>query len=67
MLERYFGRTVTAVLWRSYLAMKAASALRETLWSMVSEVHSTLQFDYSAYTAANLATFETAFDAFKLH
>lgn len=65
MLERYFNRPVTTTLWRSYCAMKAASALRETLWSMVSELHSTLEFDYAAYTAANLATYRAAFAVFK--
>ena len=31
-----------------------ASLLRETMWSMVSEIHSTVDFDYAAYTAENL-------------
>ena len=65
MLGRYFDRPTTPAQWRSYLAMKAASALRETLWSMVSEVHSTLAFDYAAYSAANLATFAAAYHTFK--
>lgn len=64
MLARYFGRPTTPIQWRSYAAMKAASALREALWSMVSEHHSTLDFDYAAYTQSNLATYRTAFDAF---
>jgi len=51
-------------LWRRYLAMKAAAALRETLWSMVSEIHSRLDFDYAAYTADNLATYRASHDAF---
>ena len=38
--------------------MTAASLLRETMWSMVSELHSTLDFDYAAYTAENLARFD---------
>ena len=33
-----------------YAAMKCASLLREAMWSMVSEIHSTLDFDYAAYT-----------------
>ena len=40
--------------------MKAAAALRETLWSMVSEIHSELDFDYAAYTASNLATYRAS-------
>lgn len=64
MLLRYFG-VVDAGLWRRYLAMKAAAALRETMWSMVSEIHSGLDFDYAAYTAANLSTYATALDAWR--
>ena len=46
-------------------AMTAASLLRETMWSMVSEIHSTLDFDYPAYTASNRARFEAAYAAFE--
>jgi hypothetical protein len=45
--------------------MTAASLLRETVWSMVSEIHSQLDFDYATYTAENLARFERAYTAFK--
>jgi len=51
LLERYFERPLTSALWRSYRAMKCASLLRETMWSMVQEIHSELHFDYPAYTA----------------
>jgi len=44
--------------------MKCASLLRESLWSMVSELHSRLDFDYAAYTAQNLARFERAYQEF---
>ena len=30
--------------------MKCASLLREAMWSMVSEMHSEIDFDYVAYT-----------------
>jgi hypothetical protein len=40
--------------------MKCAAALRETLWSMVSEIHSEIDFDYRAYTETNLAGFRAA-------
>lgn len=63
MLIRYFG-ALDAGLWRRYLAMKAAAALREAMWSMVSEIHSDLDFDYAAYTAATLSTYRSALDAF---
>jgi thiamine kinase-like enzyme len=65
MLKTYFGKPPTADLWHRYRAMKAASALREAMWSMVQEVHSTLPVDFAAYTAANLATYRAAFDAFR--
>ena len=45
--------------------MTAASLLRETMWSMVSELHSKLDFDYPAYTAENRARFDAAFAAFE--
>ncbi|MBX5066085.1 phosphotransferase [Rhizobium lentis] len=65
MLEAYFDRPLTSDLRRRYGAMKCASLLRETLWSMISEIHSTIVFDYSAYTAENLARFERAYQAFE--
>jgi thiamine kinase-like enzyme len=58
LLESYFGHVVDAGLLRRYHAMKCASLLRETMWSMISELHSTLDFDYRAYTAENMARFE---------
>ncbi len=64
MLESYFGKPADALLWRRYGAMKAASALRETLWSMVSEIVSDLEFDFAAYSRTNLATYRAAFDNF---
>ncbi|MFM2349313.1 MAG: hypothetical protein RIR04_279 [Pseudomonadota bacterium] len=64
MLMGYFG-ALDATLWRRYLAMKAAAALRETLWSMVSELHSEIDFDYAAYTAATLSTYRLAQDALR--
>ena len=65
ILERYFGRAISPATHHSYLAMKAAAALREAMWSMVSEVHSTLPFDYAAYTHTNLATYAAAYNTFK--
>jgi thiamine kinase-like enzyme len=65
MLALYFGAEAEAGLWRRYRAMKAASLLRETMWSMVSELHSKLAFDYAAYTADYLGRFERAFRDFQ--
>lgn len=39
LLDAYFDGRVTDDLRRSFQAMKAASALREALWAMVSDVH----------------------------
>lgn len=60
-LSLYFERPVDDQLRRRAAAMTAASLLRETMWSMVSEIHSTVDFDYSAYTAENLRRFESAY------
>ena len=65
MLTTYFDAPPDEGLWHRYRAMKAAAALRETLWSMVSELHSTIDFDYAAYTATNLAAYRAAFAALK--
>ncbi|WP_434711770.1 phosphotransferase [Rhizobium sp. YTUHZ045] len=65
MLEIYFDRPPADELIRRYAAMKCASLLRETLWSMISEIHSTIDFDYATYTAENLARFERAYQAFE--
>ncbi len=64
LLENYFERPATDELRQRYLAMKCASLLRETLWSMVSEQHSDLDFDYPAYTAENLTRFTAALQDF---
>lgn len=63
LLEAYFERPLDAALRGRYRAMKCASLLRETLWGMVSEIHSTLDFDYGAYTSDYLARFERTFAA----
>ena len=65
LLEEYFQKPLTGDLERRYRAMKCASLLRETMWGMVSEAHSTIAFDYPAYTADYLARFERAFAALK--
>ena len=64
LLEHYFKAPVGDQLRRRYAAMKCASLLRESMWSMVSEIHSTLDFDYVAYTTENLERFERAWAGF---
>lgn len=64
VLESYFDRPVTANLLHRYHAMKAAAALREVLWSMVSERHSDLPVDFAAYTETTLTAWHAALDTF---
>jgi thiamine kinase-like enzyme len=65
LLETYYQKPVTDRLRRRLAAMKCVSLLRETLWSIVSEIHSTLDFDYVSYTGKNLIRLESAFEAFR--
>jgi len=65
LLENYFEKPLNDELWQRYRAMKCASLLRETMWSMVSEIHSALDFDYSTYTAENLQRFENSYEEFR--
>jgi thiamine kinase-like enzyme len=65
MLEAYFEVPPTDALLHKYNAMKCASLLRETMWSMVSEIKSNLDFDYSQYTAEYLARFTAAYEQFR--
>lgn len=65
LLESYFDQPPGRALRRRYRAMACASLLRETMWSMVSEIHSLLDFDYIAYSDENLKRFERAFQAFE--
>ncbi len=65
LLETYYQQPVTDRLRRRLAAMKCVSLLRETLWSIVSEIHSTLDFDYVNYTGKNVARFERAYEAFR--
>ncbi|MCX5520905.1 phosphotransferase family protein [Kaistia defluvii] len=64
-LELYFDRPLSDEMRRRAMAMTAASLLRETMWSMVSELHSRLVFDYPAYTAEYLGRFKAAMLAFE--
>ena len=64
--EDYFQKPLTDKLRRRLAAMTAASLLRETMWSMVSEIHSKLDFDYAAYTAENLRRYEAAYEAWRV-
>ncbi len=59
LLDAYFEGKVSGDLRRSFQAMKAASALREAMWAMVSDAH--LQIpgaDYKAHARDYLGRFE---------
>jgi thiamine kinase-like enzyme len=62
LLESYYGSAPSRTLLKKYSAMKCASLLREVMWSMVSEIHSDIDFDYAAYTRKNLSMFEKAWE-----
>ncbi|MGA8170195.1 MAG: choline kinase family protein [Methylocystis sp.] len=65
MLSAYFEAPVTDERRRKFRAMLCASLLREAMWSLVSEHHSTIDFDYVAYTDENLRRFDAAWTTFK--
>jgi thiamine kinase-like enzyme len=60
LLEDYFATPADDGMRRKLRAMKCASLLREAMWSMVSEIHLDIDFDYVAYTTENLERFERA-------
>lgn len=61
-LEMYFDKKPSKELIVQYNAMKTASLLRETMWSMVSEITSKLDFNYAEYTSENLSKFRDSFE-----
>ncbi|MCY0096696.1 choline/ethanolamine kinase family protein [Hoeflea ulvae] len=65
LLEAALGSAPDAALTKSFHAMQCASLLRETLWSLVSELHLDAPgVDYQAYTAENLARLDAALDQY---
>ncbi|MBF0277734.1 MAG: phosphotransferase [SAR324 cluster bacterium] len=65
LLENYFEKPVNDQLRLRFEAMKCASLLRETLWSVVQEIHSTLNFDYAKYSEDNRNRFEANYSQFQ--
>ena len=65
LLEAYFEAPTKDDLWRRYSAMKCASLMRETMWSMVSEIHSEIDFDYADYTEENMKRLEETLADFR--
>jgi thiamine kinase-like enzyme len=61
LLELYFEKKPDAATRRSFDAMKAASALREGMWGMVSELHlSAPGVDYVAHANEYLGRYQKA-------
>lgn len=66
LLEAYFGEPVGAGLQRSFEAMKVASALREAMWAMVSQIHLDVPgVDYRAHAEDFLERTHVALAAFE--
>ena len=61
LLENYYDQKINDEQISKYLAIKCASLLRETMWSMVSEITSKIDFDYKDYTHQNLSKFNEEF------
>lgn len=67
LLLAYCGTPAPAELMRAHAAMQVASLLRETLWSLVSELHLDAPgVDYVAYTSETLAALEAALASYRL-
>lgn len=64
LLQHYFNAPISDQTRHGFEAMKCASLLRETLWSMVSEIHSQLDFDFVDYTRENLKRFDQQWNSF---
>ena len=64
LLENYFEQPLQSLRHRQYLAMKAASLLKETLWSLNSEIGSTVDFDFRGYSALCLERYAQAWSDF---
>jgi len=61
LLENYFQNKINDKLLLQYNSLKCASLLRETMWSMVSELTSKIDFNYANYTQENLVKFNQAY------
>lgn len=66
LLENYFEKKINDNLLYKYNSMKCASLLRETMWSMVSEISSKIEFNYPQYTLENLNKFNKSFKSLEI-
>jgi thiamine kinase-like enzyme len=66
LLELYFDRPLADDLRRSFAAMKVASALREALWALVSQIHIlSAGIDYQSYALECFSKFEESADTYR--
>ncbi len=66
LLKLYFGHEPDDALIRAHAAMQCAALLRETMWSMVSELFLEVPgVDYAAYTQENTEALEAALAAYQ--
>jgi thiamine kinase-like enzyme len=65
LLASYYGHHADPQTIHRIRAYKCASLLRETLWSIVQEIHSHLDFDYAAYTDEQFTRLNSAYTAYK--
>jgi thiamine kinase-like enzyme len=67
MLSTYFNGSVSASVQRAFDAMSVASALRETMWGIVSELKlNAPSVNYKDYTAKQLSRFEKALRNYRI-
>jgi len=66
LLENYFEKKINDKLLLKFNSMKCASLLREAMWSMVSEITSKIDFDYSKYSQENVIKFNKAFNSLQI-
>ena len=66
MLENYFEKKISSSLMHKFYCIKTASLLRETMWSMVAEIISKIDFDYEIYTKQNMENFNKSFKSLRI-
>lgn len=66
LLENYYEKKINEKILLQFKAMKCSSLLRETMWSMVSEITSKIKFDYSRYTEENIDKFNKNYNSLEL-
>ena len=66
LLENYFEKKINEKLLLEFNSFKCAAILREAMWSMVAELTSKIDFNYSKYTQDNLIKYNDAYKKLSL-